>query len=421
VTEYVVRLPKPHAKQASFVKSTAKRNVVRGGRRGGKTVGVSIRAVRRFLKGRRILYATPTQEQVDRFWVTVTRALQEPIDAGVFYVNETRHIIELPGTEQRIRAKTAWDADSLRGDYADELILDEYQLMSEDAWGLVGAPMMADHDGNATFVYTPPSLHSRARTRIRARDPRHAAKLFKRAAADKTGRWKTFHFTSKDNPHISQAAVEELAKDMTALAYRMEILAEDVDEAPGALWTREILEKGRRPAPVDSKGKPLISRIVVGVDPSGTSTGAEAGIVVAGRAGDEAFVLADGSLQASPAGWAAAAIDEYNRHHANLIVAEANYGGEMVKETISTANPKVPVKIVFASRGKQIRAEPISAMYQHGHVHHVGSFPMLEDEQCLWIPGDKSPNRMDALVWALTELMLKDEAPGTMEDPFASW
>jgi hypothetical protein len=118
--EYTVHLPRPHDKQRLFIDSPAKRKVIRAGRRGGKTVGNSIYAVEKFLAGRRVLYATPTAEQIGRFWATVTRALYEPIKAGVYYKNETEHIIELPGTEQRIRAKTAWNADTLRGDYADE-------------------------------------------------------------------------------------------------------------------------------------------------------------------------------------------------------------------------------------------------------------------------------------------------------------
>ena len=231
--EYTVHLPLPHDKQRAFIDSKAKRKIIRAGRRGGKTVGISIYAVERFLSGRRLLYAAPTAEQVGRFWVTITRALNEATDAGVFKKNETEHIIELPGTEQRIRAKTAWNADTLRGDYADDLIFDEWQLIDEDAWEVVGAPMLLDNDGDATFIYTPPSLHSRSVSK--ARDPQHAAKMFKMAQQDKSGRWEAFHFSSMDNPYISQTALSEITKDMTNLAYRMEILAEDVNEAPGAL------------------------------------------------------------------------------------------------------------------------------------------------------------------------------------------
>ena len=286
----------------------------------------------------------------------------------------------------------------MRGDYADLLILDEWQMQNEDAWAVVGAPMLLDNNGDAVFIYTPPSLHNRSASK--ASDPQHAAKLFKRAQADTTGRWATFHFSSADNPYISQDALGEITQDMTALAYRMEILAEDVDEAPGALWTRQTIEAGRL------LRAPQMDRIVVAIDPSATSTGDEAGIVTAGRKGAELYALSDDSLQGSPTAWAQAAVAAYHRYKADRIVAEANNGGEMVEHTIRTVDASVPVRLVHASRGKQTRAEPISAIYEQGRGHHVGSFPALEDEMCLWIPGQASPNRMDALVWAATELML---------------
>lgn len=404
--QYTVRLPSPHPKQAEFVDSTSKRIVVRAGRRGGKTVGVGIRAVKRFLAGRRVLYGSPTTEQIQRFWATVTRALDETIRAGIFKKNESDHTIELVGTEQRIKAKTCWNADTLRGDYADDLILDEWQLMNEDAWGVVGAPMLLDNNGDVTFIYTPPSLHSRSTSK--ANDPQHAAKLYKKAKADTSGRWQTFHFTSHDNPHISAEAIEELAGDMTALAYRMEINAEDVDEAPGALWTRDLIEQGRLTK------APEMERIVVAVDPSATSAGDEAGIVTVGRAAKHGYVLADDSIQGSPKTWATAAVTAYHKHKADCIVAESNNGGEMVALTIATVDPKIRVKLVHASRGKQTRAEPVAALYEPKpdlpiRGHHVGTYPALEDEMVLWVPGDSSPNRMDALVWGFTELALTSE------------
>jgi phage terminase large subunit-like protein len=407
--DVTVHLPDPHAKQRAFIDSPAKRKVVRAGRRGGKTVGISICSVERFLSGRRQLYAVPTSEQVDRFWTTVCRALYEPIKAGVFKKNETEHIIELPGTEQRIRAKTAWNADTLRGDYADDLYLDEWQLMNEDAWGLVGAPMMLDTNGNATFIYTPPSLHSRSVSK--ANDPQHAAKLYKRASQDTTGRWAVFNFTSRDNPHLSKEALTDITKDMTSLAYRMEIMAEDVDEAPGALWTRENIEKSR------VFKHPDLERIVVGVDPTASSGGDEAGIITTGRNDEDYYTLADDSTQGSPQQWATAAVLAYHRHKADCIVAEKNNGGEMVEAVIKQVDPSVRVKLVWASRGKATRAEPISAISEQGRDHHVGSFPTLEDELCLWIPGDDSPNRLDAKVWAMTELEVTGQAT-SIDNPF---
>lgn len=397
-TELTVVLPAPHEKQRGFIDSPAKRKVIRAGRRSGKTVGVSILAVEKFLQGRRVLYATPTAEQIDRFWTEVTRALAEPIEGGAFYKNETKHIVELPNTEQRIRAKTAWNSDTLRGDYADVLILDEWQMMDEAAWNEVGAPMLLDNNGDAIFIYTPPSLHNRSVTK--AHDPQHAAKLFKRAAVDPSGRWATWHFTSHDNPHISAEALADISKDMTSLAIRQEIMAEDLNEAPGALWRREDIDKSR------VTKHPDLERVVVGVDPTATTEGDEAGIITGGRTGDDYYTLADDSMQGSPQAWATAAVTAYHRHKADLLVAEKNNGGEMVEAVIKQVDPTVNVRLVHASRGKATRAEPIAAIAEQGRDHHVGAYPKLEDEMCMWVPGDASPNRMDAKVWMMTELLV---------------
>lgn len=395
-SELTIRLPQPHAKQLEFIDSKAKRKVIRAGRRGGKTVGMAILAVEQFLAGRRVLYGAPTSDQVGTFWNAVVEALHVPIEAKVFVKNETDRTIEFPRTKQRIKAKTCWNADTLRGDFADELILDEYQLMNEDMWGVVGAPMLLDNNGNATFIYTPPSLSSRSASK--ANDPMHAAKLFKRAQADASGRWEVFHFTSMDNPHLPAEGLDEIAHDMSVIAYRMEILAEDVDEAPGALWKREGIEASR------VTSHPDLSRVVVGVDPTASAGGDEAGIVTAGIKGNDYYTLSDDSRHGTPQEWASAAVAAYHRHKADCIVAEKNNGGDMVEAVIKQVDPTVNVKLVWASRGKVTRAEPIAAIAEQGRDHHVGYFPQLEDELCMWLPGEASPNRLDAKVWALTEL-----------------
>ena len=221
-----------HPAQHRMVNSTSKRLVVKAGRRGGKTVGFAIRAVERFLKGRRQLYAAPTNEQTDTFWFEVKKALAEPIAAGVFKANESERFIELPGTKQRIKAKTAWNANTLRGDYADDLYLDEFQLMAEDAWDEVGAPMLLDNNGDAVFIFTPPSLKSAGVSK--AKDPRHASKMFKKAQTDETvvdGQrlWEAIHFTSLENPFISREGLAIITSDMSMDSYRREIMAQDDD------------------------------------------------------------------------------------------------------------------------------------------------------------------------------------------------
>ena len=405
-TEYIVHLRNSsgHPQQEAFVESKAKRIIVRAGRRGGKTTGVAKRAVKRFLAGRRILYTAPTQAQVETFWWEVKRSLRGMIDGGILYKNETEKIIDLVGTKQRIRAKTAFNADMLRGDYADDLFIDEWQLCDEMMWELVGAPMLLDNDGDAVFIYTPLSLG--AKSASKARDKRHAAKMFQTARADTTGRWAAFHFTSHDNPFISAIALEEITQDMTGLAYRQEILAEDIDEVPGALWKRETLDRGRVQLAPDT-----IRRVAVGIDPAVTSTeqSDETGIIVAGvDHNHHGYVMADCSGIYSPAAWADRALKAYYDYDADWIIAEDNNGGEMVESTLRARDPNARIKRVHASRGKAARAEPISAFYEQGRVHHVGSFYALEDQLCSWVPvsASRSPDRLDALVWCMTELLL---------------
>ena len=413
--KYPVILRKPHKIQKQIRESKAKRKIIRAGRRGGKTIIAATICIDKFLQGLRPLYATPTTEQLETFWFEIKKALAKPIEAGIFKKNETEHTIEKVGTKNRIKGKTAWNSDMLRGDYSDYLVLDEFQLMNEDTWEVVGAPMLLDNDGDALFIYTPPSLRSRSVSK--ARDPLHAAKVFKKAQQDNTGRWAAFHFTSFDNPYISHDALKEITQDMTQLAYQQEILAEDIEEAPGALWTRELINGTR------VTKYPDLIRIIVGVDPTGSRRN-ECGIVVAGLGEDgEGYIIDDRSLLGSPGEWADAVVNAYNLNNADIIVGETNYGGDMVEATIkqagNTQNQIYRYKNVHATRGKAVRAEPIVAAYEHGKVHHVGEFPHLENEMVMWIPGESrySPNRIDALVWAMTELDLKanvDSVPANM-------
>jgi phage terminase large subunit-like protein len=193
---------------------------------------------------------------------------------------------------------------------------------------------------------------------------------------------------------------------------RQELEGAILDDTPGALWQRGNIEKLRL------RETPPLVRVVVAVDPAvSSSAGAnETGIVVAGIGADKhGYVIDDRSLRGTPNEWASEALTAYYRNKADRIVAEANQGGEMVTATIRTADQRAPVKKVWASRGKLTRAEPVAALYEQGKVHHVGAFPNLEDQMCTWVPGEDSPDRMDALVWALTELMIGSrdyKAPG---------
>ena len=192
---------------------------------------------------------------------------------------------------------------------------------------------------------------------------------------------------------------------------RQELDGELIADRPDALWSRDVLEAQRM------AGAPELSRIVVAVDPpAGSGARSDAcGIVAAGRKGEEAYVLADASLaRATPRAWAEAALALYRRLEADTLVVEVNQGGEMATAVLNQCDPAVPVVPVRASRGKYLRAEPVSLLYARGLVHHVGAMPALEDEMCDFGPGGlsngASPDRLDALVWALTHLLLVGSA-----------
>jgi phage terminase large subunit-like protein len=194
-------------------------------------------------------------------------------------------------------------------------------------------------------------------------------------------------------------------------------MAEDIDEVPGALWKQSLFDDYR------VNVAPPLTRIVIGVDPSGGST-TEVGIVAAGLGTDgHGYILRDSSILATtPKQWAAKITWDYSELKADRVVGETNYGGDMVETTIKLFDENMSYKNVTATRGKLVRAEPICALYEKGYVHHVGTgddakkFALLEEECCSYVPGDKhSPNRMDAMVWAMTELFPENQRLALVE------
>lgn len=218
------------------------------------------------------------------------------------------------------------------------------------------------------------------------------------------------HGTIDDNPHLSEEWREEVkgVYEGTRLG-RQELGGEMLDDIEGALWKRKLLDELR----VDLENVPELVTVVTAVDPAASSgPGADdTGIIVAGLGVDgHAYVSADRTCHLSPDGWGNRAVHAYREFQADRVTAEVNNGGEMVEHVISTVDDTVPVKKVHASRGKQTRAQPVAALYEQKKVHHVGGFAKLEDQLTTWVPGDKSPDRLDALVWAITDLMLERTA-----------
>ena len=220
--------------------------------------------------------------------------------------------------------------------------------------------------------------------------------------------------TSENRANLAPDFLDQIVRKYQGTRLgRQELEAEILEDLPGALWSRGMIEGAR------TRLAPSLLRVVVAIDPAATSgEGAdETGIVVAGK--DESghgWVLADASGRYPPAEWAKIAIATYRAHCADRIVAEVNNGGEMVEATLRMVDPNVPFAAVRASRGKVTRAEPVAALYEQGRVHHLGAFPQLEDQMCGFArdmhgnldlrAAGNSPDRVDALVWALTDLLV---------------
>ena len=236
-------------------------------------------------------------------------------------------------------------------------------------------------------------------------------KLIKQLAADPltiVSRGSTFD----NRHHLAQAFVDRITERYAGRTIgRQELLAEIVEETPGALWTRTLIERQRLPVGTAA----TYVEVVVGVDPPARS-GAKAdecGVVVAARAeGGAIHVLADLSSQGdTPGRWATRVASAYRRFKANRVVAEINNGGEMVEAVLRQSDPNLPVRNVTATRGKYLRAEPVAAAYERGTVFHLGVFDKLEDQLCALTPDFNSraagfsPDRADALVWAVADLL----------------
>ena len=219
--------------------------------------------------------------------------------------------------------------------------------------------------------------------------------------------------TSDNASNLAPAFIERIRAryDGTRLG-RQELHAEILSDMPGAIWAQETIEVFR------VRTAPPLKRIVVAIDPAVTAGGDEHGIVVVGLANDQtAYVIEDASLNGTPLEWARTVWAMYRKHSADTVVAEVNNGGDMIRHTLQSVAPNINVREVRATRGKHVRAEPIAALYAQGRIRHVGQFAALENQMTQFTSegyqGSGSPDRVDALVWAATELFpdMVDTAP----------
>lgn len=302
---------------------------------------------------------------------------------------------------------TTYSADEperLRGPQHDAAVCDEIAAWRyPDAWDMLMFGLRLGRHPRAVVATTPKPV-------------RLVRDLVKREGEDVIV---TRGSTYENRSNLAAAFFDKIIRQYEGTRLgRQELLAELLEDVPGALWQRLLLDELR------AREAPSLTRIVVAIDPATSTTekSDETGIVVAGLGDDgHGYVLEDLSGHYSPVEWAKRAIAAYHTYKADRIVAEVNQGGDMVEATLRSVDDSVPYRAVHASRGKAIRAEPISALYEQRRVHHVGTFATLEDQMCaMTIDFDRkkmgySPDRVDALVWCLTELMGVSDFEGWIE------
>lgn len=389
-TTIQLRLSRPHAAQQQVIDEARRFNVLVAGRRFGKSrLGLKLLADKA-LAGLPCAWCSPTYKNLAELWRECVHTLA-PV---------TKHKSE---TERRIELITGgvidmWsleNPDVIRGRRYSRVVVDEAAMVKglEEAWSMVLRATLIDYEGDAYFLSTPKGRND-------------FMDFYELDTEKHLPEWKSWRFPSMANPHLPTGELDGLQQTMTARAYEQEVEARFIDEVSGALWKMKTIDDLRVEKP------PTLTRIVVAIDPAVTAKEAsdETGIVAAGIGEDDhLYVLADSSGTYSPLQWASKAIGQYDALEADRIIGEVNNGGDLIKANLRAVRSTVPFRAVHASRGKAIRAEPIAALYEQGRVHHVGRFPDLEIQMTTWSPvdDDNSPDRVDALVWAATELMLK--------------
>jgi len=377
-----------------------------GGRGAGKT-RAGAEWVRRMVEGGR-----PDEPGAARRVALVGETLDQARDVMVFgesgilactppdrrpHWHATRRRLEWPNGA-RAQIFSARDAESLRGPQFDAAWADELAKWprAEAAWDMLQFALRLGDDPRACVTTTPRNVASLKRLiRLPSSVVTHAP-------------------TGANRAHLPRSFLEEVtARYGGTRLGRQELDGELLDEADGALWSLATLERA------SARTAPELDRIVVAVDPPATGRRSSdlcgivvAGVQMAGPPGEwVGWVLEDASLAgASPSAWAHRAVAAMDRYHADRLVAEVNQGGDMVKQVLDQFDPTLPYRAVHATRSKAMRAEPVAALYEQGRVKHLPGLGDLEDQMCRMTPGgfegQGSPDRLDALVWALTELMI---------------
>jgi len=369
--------------------------IVPKGRRFGATKGAGNASIEWCLDGDKILWGDTINSNIDRYF---ERYFLPELKKNDIEYNYNKQHKQLNIGNGYIDFRSADRPENWEGFGYDKIILNEAGIILKNKYLYTNAvlPMMMDSPNSLLIAMGVP------KGKLIKNNEEHPFYTLFKSAKNKQEGYYLRQYTSYDNPLLSENDVKELAQEikrMNPAMEQQEIYGQFVDGATGVLWTPELI--------IHRDTIPQFKKIVTAIDPSGTKDGDEVGIVSVGKCfNNNYYVLTDLSGGYSPLEWATISINELKAIKGNALVAERNYGGDMVKANIHSVDKNVKVIEVSASRGKDVRAEPIVSLYEQGCVYHVRGLHKLENEMLTWVPGiGKSPNRVDALVWAITELM----------------
>jgi hypothetical protein len=375
-----------------------KYQIVTKGRRFGATRGAAHAFIEWALEGKKLLWGDTIHSNIDRYFDRYFLPALKNTDITYNYQRQSKQLIIENGY---IDFRSADRPENWEGFGYDVIFLNEAGIILKNKYLYTNAvlPMLMDSKTSLLIAAGVPKGKW-----DRNNDEYPFYSIYK-SAKNKVPGYNLLEFSSYDNPLLPIEEIKELEKEIARMSPGMveqEIHGHFVDGVAGVLWTPELIHHSDIPD---------LKRIVIGVDPSGSKDGDEVGIIGAGIAQNgNIYILADRTGGYTPLQWGTIVVNEYESLKANTVVVERNFGGDMVKSNILNINKGVRVKEVTASRSKEVRAEPVVALYEQGKVFHSRGLHKLENEMLSWVPGlGKSPNRIDALVWAVTDFMGKIE------------
>lgn len=375
------------------------------GRRWGKTKGAANATMEWMIEGQKLLWGDTISSNIDRY---VDRYFKPELNKSEINYNwsSQKKLLELPDFGGYMDFRSADRPENWEGFGYDKIILNEAGIILKNDYLYTNAvlPMLMDSKGSKLFAIGTP------KGKVTKENKEHRYYSMYKRAVSKDPIYELYQFSSYDNPFLSKDDVSALEDEMQLMNPQMvqqEIYAQFVDGAVGELWDEVIIERQR------IKKSPELSRITINLDPaiSATAESDETGITVTGKDSNKnGYMLDDESGKYTPEQWASIAIKLVNKWGADCIVAEKNQGGDMVESVLRSMGCNTRIKLVTATKGKYIRAEPIYSFYEQGKIFHVGYHNKLESQMCSFTSELKnSPDRVDSMVWGFTELMLGQE------------